>query len=84
LREGDIQCTVDLSNLGEGEYDIQVEKQGIPGSIRIDSSSPDKVKVTIAKKPPAEPTDTNTNTNTDNDNNNNNNNSGTTTTTNSQ
>lgn len=62
LKEENIQCTVELSNLGEGEYDIQVEKQGIPNSISIESSFPDKVKVNVDKKPPAEPADTPTNT----------------------
>jgi YbbR domain-containing protein len=63
----DIQCTVDLSNLGEGTHSVPVNIN-VPDRVKIESASPQNIEVTIKKKQQETNTgtdnETNTNTNT--------------------
>ncbi len=50
LKDGDIDCSVDLNNLGEGtSYSLKVVTK-LPPGITIVSQAPDTVKVAIIKK----------------------------------
>lgn len=49
LKDGDVKCSVDLTNLGEGDYNLNVNAI-LPSGVQNVSMSPQTVKVNIKKK----------------------------------
>ncbi|WP_139905819.1 CdaR family protein [Clostridium thermarum] len=49
ITEASIQCTVDLSNLGEGTHSVPISIK-VPDGVKIESASPHNIDVVIKKK----------------------------------
>lgn len=49
LTVDNFKATVNLNNLAEGSHDVTIEITGVPDSVQLKSTTPDKIKVVIKK-----------------------------------